>query len=141
MLRGDGIAIELCVDIVTKNAPKTKKGFVMKITAGEINYRFLIRMANNDKEKLMKKQLQNLFATGEELVALPSNATLEKTTSEKNLNELSWGIYNMCQALVSVVEVYPEFEEEINRYFRSVLDTATVKTKSIVSKLPYAIDR
>ena len=92
----------------------------------------------------MEKQLQNLFATGEELVALPSDATLEnleKTTSEKNLNELTWDIYNMCQALVSVVEVYPEFEEEINRYFRSVLDTATVKTKSIVSKLPYAIDR
>lgn len=116
----------------------------MKITAGEINYRFLIRMANNDKEKLMKKQLQNLFATGEESVILPLNVDLEKTTSgknEKNLNELSWDIYNMCQALVSVVEVYPEFEEEINRYFQSVLDTTTVKAKSVVSKLPYAIDR
>lgn len=99
----------------------------MKVEVGEINTRVLMQMAWNDKEKMMDEVCEQ--------------EQKEPYKSPKNLNSLTWDIYNMSQALVSVVEVYPEFEEEINRFFQSMLDTVTVRIKHVASRLPYTIDR
>lgn len=122
--RGAGISTEYYVALVTKNAPETKKGFVMKVGVGEINTRVLMQMAWNDKEKMMADDKNEYNAT-------------DATT--KDLSSLSWDIYNMTQALVSTVEVYPQFSEEAHAFLNVTLNSLTAKTKAIVSRLPYTI--
>lgn len=122
--RGAGISTEYYVALVTKNAPETKKGFVMKVGVGEINTRVLMQMAWNDKEKMMADD-KNEYSVSD--------------TTTKDLSSISWDIYNMTQALVSTVEVYPQFSEEARSFLNNTLNSLTAKTKAIVSRLPYNI--